>query len=62
MLESLFNKVAGLKAFQMISCEYCKIFKNTYFEEHLRMAASGACQREGINDFTRSFVSYLRHL
>ena len=25
---------------QVLSCEYCKIFKNTYFEEHLRMAAS----------------------
>ena len=24
----------------VLSCEYCKIFKNTYFEEHLRMAAS----------------------
>ena len=22
------------------SCEYCEIFKNTYFDEHLRMAAS----------------------
>ena len=30
VLESLFNKIAGLKAF----------FKNTYFEEHLRMTAS----------------------
>ena len=37
MLESLFNKVAGLKAFNFIkkhsntgfSCEYYKIFKNT---------------------------------
>ena len=28
MLESFFN------------LEYCKIFKSTYFEEHLRMAAS----------------------
>ena len=45
-LESLFNKVAGLKALLKIllkrdsntgvSCEICKIFKNTYFEEHLR--------------------------
>ena len=24
----------------MFSCEYCEIFKNTYFEEHLRTAAS----------------------
>ena len=25
---------------QVFSCEYCEIFKNTYFEEHLQMAAS----------------------
>ena len=24
----------------MLSCEYCEIFKNTYFEEHLWMAVS----------------------
>ena len=26
---------------QVISCEICVIFKNTYFVEHLRTAASG---------------------
>ena len=25
---------------QVFSCEYCEIFKNTYFEEHLWTAAS----------------------
>ena len=25
---------------QVLSCEYCEIFKNTYFEEHLLTAAS----------------------
>ena len=25
---------------QMFSCEICKVFKNTYFEEHLQMTAS----------------------
>ena len=25
---------------QVFSCKICEIFKNTYFEEHLRMAAS----------------------
>ena len=25
---------------QLFSCEYCEIFKNTYFEEHLRTATS----------------------
>ena len=24
---------------QVFPCEYCEIFKNTYFEEHLRTAA-----------------------
>ena len=24
---------------QMFSCEYCKMFKDTYFEEQLQMAA-----------------------
>ena len=28
----------------VFSCEYCEIFKNTYFEEHLRKAASEANQ------------------
>ena len=37
VLESLFNKVAGQKETptQVFSYEYCKIFTNTYFEEHL---------------------------
>ena len=25
---------------QVYSCEYCKIFKNIYFDEHLRSTAS----------------------
>ena len=25
---------------QVLSCEYCETFKNTYFEEHLQTAAS----------------------
>ena len=46
VLESLFNKVAGLQACnketptQVFSCEYCEIFKNTYFEERLRTSVS----------------------
>ena len=38
VLESLFNKVAGLKA-EVLSCKYFEIFKSTYFEEHLRTSA-----------------------
>ena len=33
-----FNYVADLQVF---SCEFCEIFKNTYFEKHLQTAASG---------------------
>ena len=51
VLESLFNKVAGLQASRpttllkkdsntVFSCEYCEIFKSTCFEEHLPPAAS----------------------
>ena len=44
MLESLFNKVAGLKFCnlinkrlqQMLSCEYCEILKNSIFTKYLR--------------------------
>ena len=28
----------------MFSCEVCETFKNTYFIEHLRTAASGSCK------------------
>ena len=28
---------------QVFPCEYCKIFKNIYFEEHLQTAASKNC-------------------
>ena len=41
VLESLFNKVAGTPT-QVFSCEICEIFKNTYFEEHMRTTASVA--------------------
>ena len=33
VLESLFNKIAGLQVF---SCEYCDISKNGFFIEHLQ--------------------------
>ena len=48
MLESLFNKVLGLRSETLlkrdsntgVSCEICEIFKNTCFEEHLPTTAS----------------------
>ena len=41
VLEPDFNKIAGLfikkdAQTQMFSCEYCEIFKNTCFNEHLQ--------------------------
>ena len=40
---------------QVFSCEYCKIFKNTCFEQHLRMAAPAqslsACRK-----YTEAYV------
>ena len=45
MLESLFNKVTGLRPETLLkrdffSCETCEAFKNTYFKEHLQTTAS----------------------
>ena len=48
MLESHFNKVAGLRFVtllkkpptQVFSCEICETFKNTYFHRTLPVAAS----------------------
>ena len=55
MLESLFNKVAGLQASNFIqkrlqpphvlSCETCKILKKNYFAEHL-LATASVCQSQ----------------
>ena len=37
VLEYLFNKVVPI---QVLFCEHCEIFKNTYFEDHLPRSAS----------------------
>ena len=29
---------------QVLSCEFCEIFKNTFFTEQLRMSASAVCE------------------
>ena len=55
VLESLFNKVAGLKAF---FCEYCEIFKNNYSEDHLPTAASGCKISQNLNESTCAGVSF----
>ena len=58
----IFNKVAGPCNFikkealaQVFSCEFCEIFKNTFFTEHLRTTASRCKQREKKNK-----IKYIR--
>ena len=62
MSESLFNKVAGLRPATLLktcnfikketqrkvfSCEFCEIFKNTFFIEHLRwLLLTGVTQKK----------------
>ena len=50
VLESSFNKVAVVSPAifskkealtQVLSCEFCKIFQNTFFAEHLRTSSCG---------------------
>ena len=33
----------------MFPCEYCEIFKDTYFEEHLQTADSVDCEKITMN-------------
>ena len=45
------------------SCEYCKIFKNIYFKEHLRTAASWelfmrVLSKEKLSKFIKETVGY----
>ena len=63
MLESLFNKVAGLKGCNFIKkrlqhrCSpILQNFKNTYFKEHLRTPAFDNCEDAS------TFASYMLHL
>ena len=39
--QSLFNFIKKDTLVQVFSCEFCEIFKNTFFIEHLRVTASG---------------------
>ena len=60
-LESLFIKDAGLNSnfiqietpVQFSFCEYCGIFKNTYFEEHLPTAAFDSFRKNACNQKCR---------
>ena len=40
LCQSIFIKKETLPA-QIFSCEFCEIFKNTFFTEHLLTSASG---------------------
>ena len=52
VLESVFNKVAGLQ----LSCEYCEIFKNSFFHKTPPVAASYISQKNisggGVTDLS----------
>ena len=63
-LEFLFNKVAGFEACNFIlkrlqhgcfpvNIAKCKIFENTYFEQHLRTAVSAVTASFSIQLFSR---------
>ena len=41
VLKSLFNRISRLDRVQVFSCEFCKIFINSFFTGHLRATASG---------------------
>ena len=45
----------NIAKFLMLSCEYCRISKNTYFEEHLRTADSEVTK--GSDCLARSFCT-----
>ena len=47
---------------QEFSCEYCKIFKNTYFEKHMWTASSG--NQDFSDKFTegRYFLNFINLL
>ena len=76
MVESLLNKVAGLSislqlnqkktTTQGFSCEIYKLFKNNFFEEHLRTAAFGSysyqwCISDTVKHLWRSFLRIVKH-
>ena len=42
----------------MFRCEYCKISKNTYFEEHLRTAAFEVTLRSDCLGFSSETVAF----
>ena len=58
MCQSLFIKkheglIKNETPTQVVSCEFCKIFKNTYFEENLRTATSA------VNYFRKKFHFFM---
>ena len=44
----------------MFSCEFCEIFKNTFFKDRLRATASNTSSRMLLSDFVWSFEFSLR--
>ena len=59
---SLFKKVYYKETpTKVFYCEYCEIFKSTYFEEHLRAAASGGLRLNKRKNFLIEFVYFYSH-
>ena len=60
MLQSFFNKAFLIirpatllkrNSNAVVYCEYCEIFKNTYFKEHLQKPASQRCIKDSFRQF-----------
>ena len=52
MLESLFNKVAGLRVpTHVFFCEICEIFKNTFFTKYFRWLLLVVLSKDTLNTF-----------
>ena len=55
--DSFLSKVAGLQ--QVFSFEFCEIFKNTYFEKHLRMGASEGTRMSLFQPWSNSMFQHI---
>ena len=57
---SLTSERRRSSVFFIFFCEICKIFKNTFFTEHLRTAASGHCNTGIFIGFCQWYPAILR--
>ena len=59
VLESLFKKVSRNKETpaQVLPCEFCEAFKNTFFKEHLWWSWSLSFKKFYVQELTKRFLS-----